>query len=311
MMEFSSANIAVAVSLISNCIAIGFLIFMLYRILSEAHSGHKIVHEGSQKLIKAGEDLAAVVAEADNMVLRMRGVAAAAGEGIGNTTIHRTMINQGSLMISPEGIKILSRLMQSLSQHTLNEMQSVLVEMRQLLASLNTITPDGYPAWQKANQDAINKILGIAGMTPEILVTLQSQIEESKGVTQLLERSAKDSEGQAMTSEELTAYMQQQELLLEQMRDRAKKAEERSAMLDQQIGALSEIEQVRKTESQELERLRAQNSQLSQERSSLVRHLETLTSEIKRTKLEKEFIEDRLLSMVDQTNEDPSAQSPA
>ena len=72
-------------------------------------------------------------------------------------------------------------------------------------------------------------------------------------------------------------------------------------MLNLQIHSLSEMDQSRKSDSKELERLRNQNNQLSQERSSLVRHLETLTSEIKRTKLEKEFIEDRLLSMVDQS----------
>ena len=95
--------------------------------------------------------------------------------------------------------------------------------------------------------------------------------------------------------------MRQQETLVEQMRDRAQKAEERAEMLNHQIHSLSEMDQSRKSDSKELERLRNQNNQLSQERSSLVRHLETLTSEIKRTKLEKEFIEDRLLSMVDQS----------
>jgi SMC interacting uncharacterized protein involved in chromosome segregation len=297
MMELSSANIAVVISLVSNCVAILFLIFMLFRILSETSHGHRLVRDGSEKLIKAGEELSTIVATADAMVLRMRGVAAGAGEG-GH---HRTIVNQGSLMISPEGIKILSRLMQSLSQHTLNEMQGVLLEMRQLLASLNAISPEGYPAWQQANQATINKILGVAGISPEVLVTIQSNIEDSKLVTQELERSAREANGQILSVDELSAHMRQQETLVEQMRDRAQKAEERAEMLNHQIHSLSEMDQSRKSDSKELERLRNQNNQLSQERSSLVRHLETLTSEIKRTKLEKEFIEDRLLSMVDQS----------
>jgi regulator of replication initiation timing len=82
-------------------------------------------------------------------------------------------------------------------------------------------------------------------------------------------------------------------------------------MLDQQIRALSEVDQSRKSDSQELDRLRNQNAQLSQERSSLVRHLETLTSEIKRTKLEKDFVEDRLLSMVEETDAPRSVPSSA
>jgi len=295
MMEFSSANIAVVISLVSNCVAILFLIFMLFRILSETSNGHRLVREGSEKLIKAGEELSTIVDTADAMILRMRGVAAGAGEG----AHHRTIVNQGSLMISPEGIKILSRLMQSLSQHTLNEMQGILLEMRQLLSSLNSISPEGYPAWHQAHQATINKILGLTGISPEVLVTIQSNIEESKLVTQELERSAKEAHGQSLSVDELSAYMRQQETLIEQMRDRAQKAEERAEMLNLQIHSLSEMDQSRKSDSKELERLRNQNNQLSQERSSLVRHLETLTSEIKRTKLEKEFIEDRLLSMVD------------
>jgi len=302
-MELSSANIAIAITLISNCIAIVFLIFMLFRILSETQGGHRLVREGSEKLIQAGEDLKTLVAEADSIVLRMRGVAAVAGEGGSKFTT-----SSGSLMISPEGIKILSRLMQSLSQHTLNEMQGVLFEMRQLLTSLNAISPEAYPVWEQANQETINKILGVAGITPEVLITLKSQIDESRTVTQELERSAKSAEGQTMSAEELSAYMQQQELLLEQLRERARNAEHRSAMLDQQVNALSGVEKSRQSDSQELERLRSQNSQLSQERSSLVRHLETLTSEIKRTKLEKEFIEDRLLSMVDQASTPSSSE---
>jgi|GEM_PF-7058274 len=297
MMEFSSANIAVVISLVSNCVAILFLIFMLFRILSETSNGHRLVREGSEKLIKAGEELSTIVDTADAMILRMRGVAAGAGEG----AHHRTIVNQGSLMISPEGIKILSRLMQSLSQHTLNEMQGILLEMRQLLSSLNSISPEGYPAWHQAHQATINKILGLTGISPEVLVTIQSNIEESKLVTQELERSAKEAHGQSLSVDELSAYMRQQETLIEQMRDRAQKAEERAEMLNLQIHSLSEMDQSRKSDSKELERLRNQNNQLSQERSSLVRHLETLTSEIKRTKLEKEFIEDRLLSMVDQS----------
>jgi len=302
-MEFSSANIAVAVSLISNCIAIIFLIFMLFRILSETNNGHRLVREGSDKLIRAGEELTAVVNAADAMILRMRGAAAAEGGSRASSG--------GSLVISPEGIKILSRLMQSLSQHTFKEMDSILLEMRHLLGSLKRLPPGGFSAWQEQNQATIDRILEIQGIAPEVMLSIKANIEDSKIVTQELERASKQVEGQNLGTEELNTYLQQQEKLIEQMRERATRAEERSEMLDQQIRALSEVDQSRKSDSQELDRLRNQNTQLSQERSSLVRHLETLTSEIKRTKLEKEFIEDRLLSMVEETDAPRSVPSSA
>jgi hypothetical protein len=302
-MEFSSANIAVAVSLISNCIAIIFLIFMLFRILSETNNGHRLVREGSDKLIRAGEELTAVVSAADAMILRMRGAAAAEGGSRASSG--------GSLVISPEGIKILSRLMQSLSQHTLKEMDSILLEMRHLLGSLKRLPPGGFSAWQEKNQATIDRILEIQGIAPEVMLSIKANIEDSKIVTQELERASKQVEGQNLGTEELNTYLQQQEKLIEQMRERATRAEERSEMLDQQIRALSEVDQSRKSDTQELDRLRNQNTQLSQERSSLVRHLETLTSEIKRTKLEKDFIEDRLLSMVEETDSPRSVPSSA
>jgi hypothetical protein len=302
-MEFSSANIAVAVSLISNCIAIIFLIFMLFRILSETNNGHRLVREGSDKLIRAGEELTAVVNAADAMILRMRGAAAAEGGSRASSG--------GSLVISPEGIKILSRLMQSLSQHTFKEMDSILLEMRHLLGSLKRLPPGGFSAWQEQNQATIDRILEIQGIAPEVMLSIKANIEDSKIVTQELERASKQVEGQNLGTEELNTYLQQQEKLIEQMRERATRAEERSEMLDQQIRALSEVDQSRKSDSQELDRLRNQNTQLSQERSSLVRHLETLTSEIKRTKLEKDFIEDRLLSMVEETDAPRSVPSSA
>ena len=302
-MEFSSANIAVAVSLISNCIAIIFLIFMLFRILSETNNGHRLVREGSDNLIRAGEELTAVVSAADAMILRMRGAAAAEGGSRASSG--------GSLVISPEGIKILSRLMQSLSQHTLKEMDSILLEMRHLLGSLKRLPPGGFSAWQEQNQATIDRILEIKGISPEVMLSIKTNIEDSKIITQELERASKQVEGKNLGTEELNTYLQQQEKLIEQMRERATRAEERSEMLDQQIRALSEVDQPRKGDSQELDRLRNQNTQLSQERSSLVRHLETLTSEIKRTKLEKEFIEDRLLSMVEETDKPQSVPSPA
>ena len=302
-MEFSSANIAVAVSLISNCIAIIFLIFMLFRILSETNNGHRLVREGSDKLIRAGEELTAVVNAADTMILRMRGAAAAEGGSRASSG--------GSLVISPEGIKILSRLMQSLSQHTFKEMDSILLEMRHLLGSLKRLPPGGFSAWQEQNQATIDRILEIQGIAPEVMLSIKANIEDSKIVTQELERASKQVEGQNLGTEELNTYLQQQEKLIEQMRERATRAEERSEMLDQQIRALSEVDQSRKSDSQELDRLRNQNTQLSQERSSLVRHLETLTSEIKRTKLEKDFVEDRLLSMVEETDAPRSVPSSA
>jgi hypothetical protein len=302
-MEFSSANIAVAVSLISNCIAIIFLIFMLFRILSETNNGHRLVREGSDKLIRAGEELTAVVNAADTMILRMRGAAAAEGGSRASSG--------GSLVISPEGIKILSRLMQSLSQHTFKEMDSILLEMRHLLGSLKRLPPGGFSAWQEQNQATIDRILEIQGIAPEVMLSIKANIEDSKIVTQELERASKQVEGQNLGTEELNTYLQQQEKLIEQMRERATRAEERSEMLDQQIRALSEVDQSRKSDSQELDRLRNQNAQLSQERSSLVRHLETLTSEIKRTKLEKDFVEDRLLSMVEETDAPRSVPSSA
>jgi hypothetical protein len=302
-MEFSSANIAVAVSLISNCIAIIFLIFMLFRILSETNNGHRLVREGSDKLIRAGEELTAVVNAADAMILRMRGAAAAEGGSRASSG--------GSLVISPEGIKILSRLMQSLSQHTFKEMDSILLEMRHLLGSLKRLPPGGFSAWQEQNQATIDRILEIQGIAPEVMLSIKANIEDSKIVTQELERASKQVEGQNLGTEELNTYLQQQEKLIEQMRERATRAEERSEMLDQQIRALSEVDQSRKSDSQELDRLRNQNAQLSQERSSLVRHLETLTSEIKRTKLEKDFVEDRLLSMVEETDAPRSVPSSA
>lgn len=295
-MEFSSSNFAVAISLISNCIAIFFLIFMLIRILSESSGTHRLVREGSENLIRAGEQLNEAVLAADEIVLKMRGAAAVVGEkGVNRSGV------AGSLTISPEGIKILSRLMQSLSQHTLKEMDSILLEMRQLLSSLKQTSPEGLAAWQQQNQGVIDRILNVEGMKPEVILTVQTQIEESKVLTQELERAEKLAEGQNQDTEQLSAQMMQQEQLIDQMRERTKRVEERAQMLDQQIKTLSNVEESRKNDVQELDRVRKQNNQLSQERSSLVRHLETLTSEIKRTKLEKEFIEDRLLSMLEQS----------
>jgi chromosome segregation ATPase len=190
-------------------------------------------------------------------------------------------------------------------------MDSILLEMRHLLGSLKRLPPGGFSAWQEQNQATIDRILEIKGISPEVMLSIKTNIEDSKIITQELERASKQVEGKNLGTEELNTYLQQQEKLIEQMRERATRAEERSEMLDQQIRALSEVDQSRKGDSQELDRLRNQNTQLSQERSSLVRHLETLTSEIKRTKLEKEFIEDRLLSMVEETDKPQSVPSPA
>jgi len=298
MMEYSAGGVAIAIALISNCVAVIFLIFMLFRILNETQSGHRLVREGSEDLIKAGQQLTAMVESADAMIVRLRGATATLGEGGFNSAVNA---RSGSLMISPEGIKALGRLMQSLSKETVQEMEVVLAEMRRLLASLNAISPDNYPAWRQTNQPTIDRILAVPGLSTTNFIEIKSSLEESEVLTRELVRAGNEVAGKTLTQEELQAYMEQQEILLNNARDRAKNAEERAEMLNQQLNAMSEIDTARKSETQEIERLRAQNNQLSHERSSLVRHLETLTSEIKRTKLEKEFIEERLLGLDEET----------
>lgn len=300
-LSYAPETLAIAFIVLVGITAIIFMIVMLFRILSETQGGYQIVMDRSQEISKAGENLGEVMGVLEEILMRLNTLKAYHDEAqVASTTP----------VISPEALKSLERLLKAMPLMAVKELESILAEMHRLLSSLNHIQPEAYAQWISEHQEAMIKVLGKEKVSSGSLGEMEEIFLETQP---LIEQWVEEGQraGQAPSeSPETRAMLEQQEHLLKEARRRVRETEDKLKLLTQQVETLLSHQAKHKTEEKlELERLRQQNTQLTQDRASLMRHLENMSGEIKRTRLEKKFIEDRFVDMDQKAREEDGSEA--
>lgn len=278
-------SLAIVFVFIGNAAAIILLAFMLFRILSQTEQTHEMMRGGTSDLVDAGKRLREMLQSVDRLSERLIDANKAAG-------------GAQPFNISAESLNKLCALTESLTQENIQEHEQLMNDMRNLLESLQEVKPEGYSAWRHAHQGKLDQAVSQRSQLATELEQVKIRLEEANIVIHELRRANRLAEASTQSADVLRQNMDQQQQLLNRAKERAIKAELAAINLTQEMEKLSaEADKGRKETAADLDNLRAQMDVLNQERSVLFNQLEELKGVMKRTLLEKDFIEEKLLDL--------------
>lgn len=280
-------SVAVLFVFIGNAAAIILLAFMLFRILGQTETTHTLMRQGTDELMGAAKRLHEMLSSVDRLSDRLIDA--------NKQAIHA---NNQQLNISQDSLQKIAALTDSLTREGIEEHEGMMDEMRELLESLQRVDPDGYTAWRQDNQGKLDHTLTQRSHLATELEQVKIRLDEANIVINELRRANRLAEASTQSAEVLRQNMDQQQQLLNRAKERAQKAEATANTLTQEVEKLqSEVDHARHSAEKDIEDLRSQMNAITQERTILFNQLEELKSTMKRTLLEKDFIEDKLLDL--------------
>lgn len=282
----STLSIAVALVFICNAVAIIMLAFMLFRILGQTKLTRDIIRAQLDNTQAATDRLVAMLSGVDRLSDRLLDANKMADQ------------RNPSLQLAPDHLQKLLELGDMLDSGAVGDIESSVSEMRSILSSLGDLKPEGYADWQRDNHE---KLLHSLNGRPQVraeIEELKRRLDEANLVISDLRRANRIAEASGHSVEILQEKLTQQEQRLNQTKERAQKAEASAQTLKGEIDKLNGmLQQSRSAVSSELEMMREQLDSITKERSSLTRQLDDLRDSMKRTLLEKDFIEEKLLDL--------------
>lgn len=280
-------SVAVLFVFIGNAAAIILLAFMLFRILGQTEATHDMMKKGSTELLDSAKRLRDMLQSVDRLSERLIDA-----NKVANQSANRP------IDLSAESLEKIAALTDSLTREGIEEHEQIVTEMRKMLESIQAIQPEGYPAWRQEHQGKLDQTLLQRSHLSTELEQVKIRLDEANIVINELRRANRLAEATTQSADVLRQNLDQQQQLLNRAKERAQKAEATANALTQEVDKLNnEVEQARNAAAKDLDDLREQIKAVTQERTVLFNQLEELKNTMKRTLLEKDFIEDKLLDL--------------
>ena len=279
-------SIVVTLVFVCSAVTIVLLSFMLFRILEQTKLTRNVIHERLEHLQVATERLMTLLSGVDRLSERLREL---------NTQADQRREREP---LSDDHLQVLMDLGKALEMGTVGHVEKNAADMQALLGSLSDVKAEDYSQWKQQNEERLNQALSARRQKDAEVLELKQRLEEARQMISDLRRSTRVAEANSQSADALRAKLDEQELYLSSTKERAIKAESSALTLRQELDKLAAQDQKNRAKTeQELALLRAQMDAIAQERQKLADQLEDLQGSMKRTLLEKDMIEDRLLEL--------------
>jgi DNA repair exonuclease SbcCD ATPase subunit len=279
-------SIVVTLVFVCSAVTIVLLSFMLFRILEQTKLTRNVIHERLEHLQVATERLMTLLSGVDRLSERLREL---------NTQADQRREREP---LSDDHLQVLMDLGKALEMGTVGHVEKNAADMQALLGSLSDVKAEDYSQWKQQNEERLNQALSARRQKDAEVLELKQRLEEARQMISDLRRSTRVAEANSQSADALRAKLDEQELYLTRTKERAIKAESSALTLRQELDKLAAQDQKNRAKTeQELALLRAQMDAIAQERQKLADQLEDLQGSMKRTLLEKDMIEDRLLEL--------------
>ncbi len=279
-------SIVVTLVFVCSAVTIVLLSFMLFRILEQTKLTRNVIHERLEHLQVATERLMTLLSGVDRLSERLREL---------NTQADQRREREP---LSDDHLQVLMDLGKALEMGTVGHVEKNAADMQALLGSLSDVKAEDYSQWKQQNEERLNQALSARRQKDAEVLELKQRLEEARQMISDLRRSTRVAEANSQSADALRAKLDEQELYLSRTKERAIKAESSALTLRQELDKLAAQDQKNRAKTeQELALLRAQMDAIAQERQKLADQLEDLQGSMKRTLLEKDMIEDRLLEL--------------
>lgn len=274
MFGLSTENIVVGTFVFFNLSTICFLVYMLLRILKEQENTHHELSLGTHDLIEAGHKLHSMYALAESLANN-------------NSSGPRNYLSEGLE-------QSLSELSDSVITESLNKLERTTSEMKTLVQDLLSTPTEHLPAWKETHNNKIEMLLATnESLAPEI-TKLQTTLDQTVKEVKRLGLKIFEPDNSAATQPKLETYQK----MLMQARERARVAENSLMALEAEaLGFKNKMETSLVETNEIIANQQLEISKMRNEKNSLTERMIALENELKRTNIEKGFIEDKFIEL--------------
>ncbi len=282
-----TSSFVIAFVYFSNLVAIIMLAYMLFRILGQTKETHKALRKECERLDEASKRSVLLIASTERLNERL-------------TSTHKLIEDQrNALQLHPKSLDQLVKLGESANPALLDRMNRSVEEIQGTLAQLCVQNQaDGSTQGEATDITTLEAIRVAAAQHSNEVTPIKRRLDTIQdAVNDLLQRH-RASDADNRTNKALNEKLVQQEALLSRASERAQRAEGTIQALEKSIEQLTAlVGQPEQGSPQSDPNLSKELEALRHERSALRGQLDDIQDTLKRTLIEKDFIEDKLLSL--------------
>lgn len=282
-------NLAVAVVFISNAIILILLVYMLIRILGQTEQTREMMVGAAREL----NDSARVVRDAGYKIgdaLRNVGGGGAGAPPVPTVT--------STPVAGVEMLDKLNTMMEEMSQQPNGEStEKALADIKRMMEGLQQVEPAKLQEWHKKHKAELEHALQQRNRLAQETEQMRQRLHEAHRIIIELRRANKAAEASGHTVEHLKGEMSKQQQLLDRAKERIRLAEGKAQQLTGDVERLSMLNPAGAAENEALKEARRKLAEVTSERDSQVRELDQLKDSMKRTLVEKNFIEEHYLRL--------------
>ena len=252
------------------------LVYMLFRILNEQENIFKEIRNSIKNLTDAGEQLNSMYSLSERLLERIKDA--------------RTSIP----FQSPNEVDLISNDMMT---KNIRKIESIASEMKALIDTMKSQSPDDLKRWLNNTSQGISQLLADQKNLGSDIFKLQKILDQNDfegGLKRTSYANLDDSNAYTELQQKIENY----QTMIMKSREKSRDAANRIAELESEVALLKSKNENTGSETNDmLEQLQNEMKKVALEKSSLTLKLESLADEIKRTKIEKNFIEDKFIEL--------------
>lgn len=268
------SNYLIGALILLGVFAALLLVYMLFRVLNEQDKIFKEIRSGTKNLMNAGEKLNNMFSLAESLIEKIK-------------EVRPSNFSQPTYEID--------LLSQDLVTRNIKKMENIASEIKNLIQTLNSTPPDKLPRWVNDNAQAVSQLLAEQKILAPDINKLQKSLDQ---IVIDLKRTNYLTANSSSTYKDLEQKLENYQGMVMKAREKARHAETTIAELELEISQLKSNNQSTNYEPNSMvEQLQNELRTVTLEKSTLAQKVESLTSEINRTKIEKDFIEDKFIEL--------------
>lgn len=293
-------NLAVAVVFVSNAIILILLVYMLIRILGQTEQTREMMVGAAREL----NDSARVVRDAGYKI----------GDALRNVGPGGAAPPVPTVTSTPvAGVEMLDKLntmMEEMSHQPSGEnTEKALADIKRMMEGMAQVEPAKLAEWHKKHKAELEHALQQRNRLAQETEQMRQRLHEAHRIIIELRRANKAAEAAGHTVEHLKGEMSKQQQLLDRAKERIRIAETKAQQLSGDVERLSMLNPAGAAENEALKEARRKLAEVTSERDNQVRELDQLKDSMKRTLVEKNFIEEHYLRL-DAARQDAGAAQP-
>jgi chromosome segregation ATPase len=268
------SNYFIGALILFGILAVLLILYMLFSVLNEQDKIFKEIRSGTKNLMDAGDRLNNMYSLAESLIEK---------------------IKEARTSIPSQSTYEIDLLSEDLVTRNIKKMENLASEIINLTEILNSTPTDKLPGWVNENAQVVSQLLSEQKIIAPEINKLQKSIDQ---IILDLKRNNYLTTNNSSAYRDLEQKLETYQGMVMKAREKSRHAESTIAELESEIYRLRANNQSKNLEPNIIvEQLQNELRKVNLEKSTLAQTVESLMGEINRTKIEKEFIEEKFIEL--------------